>query len=280
MANQSTVPRSDAWSIWAHFSWLTLLACALEVGVGASSAVADGVLIWSGVVTAAAALAGFLFGVLPVIAGISCALALGADDRGSGRRAALTMATWTALGMAALDVAHSPSGSAVVVGPAEQDGEVVQGRLALDFGAVSAGRTAIEALRGELTQVRERLPVYPNTHSRVVASTAIMKAGTLLSPFLIVAIVVGLLTWMNSRIVFRSAADERVARLMIAWVMSPGIYLFLGLWADRARAGALFGYGTLGSILFPYVPLGAIAVVAWSRTRVRAPDPAEPSQVT
>ncbi len=57
--------------------------------------------------------------------------------------------------------------------------------------------------------------------------------------------------------------------------MAPSIYVFLQVWSERARFGTLIGDQALSSVLFPYVPLGAIALVTWTWVRQTAQEEVE-----
>ena len=130
-------------------------------------------------------------------------------------------------------------------------------------------RVAGSAVRGELD-------VTPGSDGgdRPTVALAIYKAGHFFLPAVLVGIILGVLTWVDQRVSFHRPVDERVARIFLGWVVAPLCFTIVTGWSESLEANALFGTGSLGMILVPYVPFTAFAVLGIRSGRaVRSQEP-------
>lgn len=139
--------------------------------------------------------------------------------------------------------------------------------LVLDAFAVplpdSVLRAAVELKVGAVREVHVVLREYPALHPRARAQSAIVRAGALLIPVLLVGCVLGLNAWMTDRVVFRFPRDAIVARWVIALLFAPAATALLLNWSSGYAYDILFRGQPLLLALVPYLPALACAVVAW-----------------
>lgn len=248
------------WPVWAHLAWLTGLALVVDVG----GELIMGVLV-GGQVTEVLSrnlyeTPTFLFGIFPVIAAISAGLSF---LRRNAIRSAVWMSLAVSLGLVSLDLAGTPRAAWTPGTVASAGGQLVPTGPALDFEGVGAINTAWRVARGEMTVPAERLRSYPAGHPRVVATIAIKKGGFFLLPLLLAGVALGVQTWVLAHVVFPRSSDERVARVVLSWLVAPVCFAVLLNWTDRLYASTLFVSGSMWALLVPYLPLGVIGLLGW-----------------
>ncbi len=101
------ITRSAA-GVWRHMAWLIALACALELVFTLSPEAS----MVAGLLSGLAALPQYLFGVLPIIAGISIALAAEPSRQAHARRDATLLILVTIAFMLVLDPISVGGGAA------------------------------------------------------------------------------------------------------------------------------------------------------------------------
>jgi len=201
-----------------------------------------------------------LFGILPVVAAISAGLAF--VRKGALRSAAL-MCVVISLALVVIDLATPraidwPPNGVGITGEA-----ALPSSPSLDFLDTQALVTLVQAVRGDLPGSAEILRTYMPGHPRFVMTSALIKSGFFLLPLLLAGITLGIQTWLLAHVIFPRSADERVARLILAWGVPPIVFKFVLDWVDRARAAVLFGGDAMWTMYLPYVPLFVVAVLGW-----------------
>lgn len=247
------MPRhSPAWRAWLHFVGLAVLAGAVEVLALANGGVEAGEL--------RAALPGFYYGILPVLAAISVGM-LGFNA--SVARQAVLLAVVSMLAMVVLDFAP-PKVAGLETPALTLDGGAIQGRhLASDLHPGGALRTIMRFVRGDLVLGSERPAQYPADHPRLLATVAAADAGELLFPIILMGMVLGLQAWVAERVTFRTSWDGHLARVLLSWVVAPATFLLIVGWVHRIQVQVLFGDSGLPSMFLPYVPFALIAAIGW-----------------
>lgn len=95
----------------------------------------------------------------------------------------------------------------------------------------------------------------------------------MLAPLSIVGIVLGVLGWVDRRVIFRSPSDEGLARVVMAWTVSPALMWAIFSLMARGSTKVLFEGQPLSLILLPQVPFVVLAVLGlhWA-TRSKRPE--------
>jgi len=248
--------------VWLHFLGLTGMAAFL-ITVGSAALLREGgaTVTWGTALYAGIlGTPGALFAALPIIAGIS----LGAERVGdvSAKLAWSFIAAVVAL-MVFLDVAA----------PVQSHRNILRERVAFspeaveairtgsDWASIRAIPTVLAVLRGEVRDVDERLNAYPPEHGRVLASSAVFKLGLMLTPLSIAGIVLGILGWVDRQVIFRSPTAESLARVVMAWAISPGLLWAVHSLSNSAQLKILFSGQPLSIILASHVPFVVLAVL-------------------
>ena len=135
-------------------------------------------------------------------------------------------------------------------------------------------RAAIALGSGSLREAHVVLTTYPAGHPRTVAHEALVRAGLLLLPVVLVGLVLGIGAWVNARVIFRAPRDAVVARWVIAWLLVPGATALIVSWSGGYGYETLFRGQPLWLPLVPYVPALALAGVGW-RAAARRHDAPE-----
>ncbi len=139
--------------------------------------------------------------------------------------------------------------------------------LVLDAFAVplqdSVLRAAAELQVGTVRDVHVVLREYPVSHPRAQAQSAIVRAGMLLLPVVLVGCVLGLDAWMTDRVVFRFPRDATVARWALALLFAPAATALLLNWSSGYTYSILFRGQPLLLALVPYLPAIACAAIGW-----------------
>lgn len=256
--------------VWRHFLMLTGMAVIL-ISVGSATLLLErgASTTWS-----AALLAGILgtppglFVVLPILVGI----AVGGErfERDSAK-AIWSLIAGTAAFMILLDVAGPVKSARTIARErvAYTESAVEAFRTGSDWSSVRAIPTLAAAIRGELPNVDEQLEVYPFGHDRLVAAAAFFKLGFLLLPLCIAGVVAGTVSWLDRRVIFRTPSDARLARIVVAWTVSPIVLWSLHALTASAQFKVLFVGQPLPLLLMPYVPVLVMAVLGIRRATGR-----------
>lgn len=134
------------------------------------------------------------------------------------------------------------------------------------LGALRAGarvlRTSPAALREPLG---ERWPL---DHPRSVATDASFAAASLLWPFTITGIVLGVLAWIRRRTLFRTANDARTARWFVTWTIAVLAWTLSAVFAGNTyRVLHDRDYWAPLRSQWPFVILAILGVLALRRER-------------
>ena len=124
-------------------------------------------------------------------------------------------------------------------------------------------RAVVDLNGGSVRDVHVVLREYPTLHPRARAETAIVRAGMLLFPVLLVGCVLGLNAWMTDRVVFRFPRDAIVARWALALLFAPAAAALLLSWSSGYAYDILFRGQPLLLPLVPYLPAMACAAIGW-----------------
>lgn len=124
-------------------------------------------------------------------------------------------------------------------------------------------RAAMELKVGVVRDVHVIFREYSALDPRARAESAIVRAGMLLLPLLLVGCVLGLNAWMTDRVVFRFPRDSIVVRWVLALLFAPAAAALLLTWSSGYAYSILFRGQPLLLALIPYVPAMACAVIGW-----------------
>lgn len=237
-------------SPWRHFVLLLGLAIMgfylLEVLSLAQTTSSSG----SVLLNAARELPAILYRVLPAVAGLAVAT-MPIDGRST--RIALMLVVTVIAAMLLLDSVATP----VLAAPSTR-GNVIESQ-----GYARGAAFALSHAR----EVGETLRVYPVNHARVVASESLGGLALLIMPGILIGLVLGVSAWMRDRVTFRTLRDERVARWVIAWLLVPGAWAFIGNWSLGYQYRILFRGQPIWLILVPYLPALLLATIGWRRSQ-------------
>lgn len=99
--------------------------------------------------------------------------------------------------------------------------------------------------------------------SRFVLTSVFNRLFLLLVPAWAMGMVVGAISWVDRRILFRDPRDEQVAYAIFAWLLGPGV-IGASLWlTGRIEAGVVGGQSGFGVLLIPHLLFGALGVLGW-----------------
>lgn len=173
---------------------------------------------------------------LPTLA-VALAIAVGTlhPDRRSIRQAA-TMTLVVTLVMIALDVVLPEPGSL---------------------------HTIAAALRGSLGDIREVVAQYPMSHPRRRMVDGLQQGATLLAPFVLVGVALGVGAWIHTRVIFRSPRDGTLARWVVSWILAPGVLGFVMNWSQGNAADVLFRGEPLLLVVVPWAPALVVGALGW-----------------
>lgn len=238
---------------WLHFAVLVVLAGALEVFTLHSAGDLSGSSL-------KAFLPGYYYGVLPVIAAVSVGM-LAFDS--SVTRQALILAAVTTVVMVGLDLIPPTLTLTEAQQVVFQGDSFRRQSIASELHGGNAFRTLLSLVRGDLASAGEKLTQYPPDHPRLLVAMALSAGGYVTLPAILMGVVLGVQAWVARNVTFRRPVDERVARVMIAWVLAPFGFYLVTTWLRRIHVQVLFGSSGLAAMLVPYVVLGLIAAVGW-----------------
>lgn len=244
-----------------HFLLLVLLGSLLYiagrvVGTGGSAQDAVG---------AALSLPGFLFDVLPVIAGLAIVTARPSRATlGHARRLAVIVPIMmlfldSGVGPAAFraQVRRATGGSSDEIPPALRTDEVV-----VDAHG-SLGAVAQLLRSGEIAHVPETPDRADFDAPRVVAIRAGQRLLDMTLPVILIGIALGIIGWLHRRVRFEREIDGRMAQLIIGWTIVPLVVFMVSSWRVSTTFAAIFNGSPLGTVLIPYIPFGIVAAVGW-----------------
>jgi hypothetical protein len=202
------------------------------------------------------------FRLLPVVVAISIGMLTFTP---AVLRQGIQLALAATILMAALDAgtAAGPFAGAEALGV--QQGRYSPSRV-VDPAGVSAIGTGLAFAHGELSGWRDASATYSPQHPRLRAALALLKGSYLLLPAILVGIVLGVQTWVAENVTFRTQPAERLARLLVAWIISPAAYFLALSWARGVTIQALLRAGGLLQILAPLIPFAAAAAIGWYRS--------------
>lgn len=245
--------RSTARLAWLHLAVLVALAAAVEVLILALGGDLDRS-------TLGAVVPGYFYAMLPVAAAVSMGMSV--FDEATVRHAVVMVGITTAA-MAGLDLVPPT----LTVPEAQQlafNGGVFERRaMAAELHGSGAIRTLLAFMRGDLALVGERLTTYAPDEPRLMATMAASTVGYLAFPGILIGIVLGVQAWVARNVRFRRTVDERVARLVLAWLFAPAAFFVVVTWVRRVQVQVLFGSSGLAAMFFPYVTFALIATVGW-----------------
>ncbi len=210
------------------------------------------------------ALPGTLFPLLPILAGVG--VGLSRVRIGLTRHAAMLVVV-TTLGMLAIDLWAPLDARPSLLQPAwvAETLEVVPQGDPLRHGrAVSA--LAVLVQRGEERQ-EEVLLKYPPGHPRLVLTQGLVAALLMGFPLGLVGVVLGANAWVQDRASFRRPKDERVATVILAWVIVPTSYWVVFSISLDAQVSVLFQGEPPILILVPVLPLILAGMLGWRAAR-------------
>ena len=246
------------WAPWLHLGAVTVLGATAQLLVVASWAMQNETSLLAALIGVSGSFGGSAYVMLPIGAGASVAMVRPVTQ---SRLMRLAMGTFAL--MLVIDLASPVGNIAIDTSPAVVGGVTFADPERADFSRVSVSGTVLDLVTGELGGMSERATRYPSAHPRSQASLALLKGSLLLLPFLVVALVGGFTEWLDAHVTFHSEAGRRLFRVWIGWLASPVVLWAVVHWVERGRASALFGSGTLGLMLLPYVPLTVAAWLAW-----------------
>ncbi|MEO8622160.1 MAG: hypothetical protein ABI625_13905 [bacterium] len=124
-------------------------------------------------------------------------------------------------------------------------------------------RTGFQLLRDQPPELPQKLGAsWSQDHPRELATRAAVFGAEFLLPFITIGLVLGAVTWIKHRVVFRTRRDEIVARWFVAWLLAPFAWSVVSTWSRGAS------YNTLHSRMYwlpiePYVPFILLAILGW-----------------
>ena len=258
--------------VWIHAAALTGMAAFLLV-VGSAAVLREGdasVSLVSAMYVGILSMPAVLFGVLPIIAGIS----LGVERVGDlSMKVAWSLIAGVTLLMVFIDILAPVRSGGVLPERVAITAEGVRARRpGLDWSSVRAIPTVVSVLRGEVGDIDERLSAYPSDYGRVLASFSVFKLGLLLTPLSVAGILLGILGWVDRRVIFRSPRDESLARIVMAWAISPTLMWAIFSLSNSAQLKALFSGQPFSTTLLPHVPFDVLGVLAIRQATRSAAD--------
>ena len=244
--------RSVAGRAWLHFLGLVVLAGLVEVVTLADAGMDAS--------TLRAALPGYYYSMLPMVAAISVGML---SFQPALLRQALLLVLVTTLIMVGLDLIPATFSSPEAQQLAFTGTAFERRSLAAELHGGRVLRTLLGFVRGDLVLPTGQVRSYAPGNPRLLAVVAALNGGLLLLPLLLVGIAVGIQAWIAGHVTFRADVDERLAHVLLAWVFAPATFFLVTQWARRIVIHVLFGEGALVRILLPYVPVAIIAAVGW-----------------
>jgi hypothetical protein len=222
-------------------------------------------------------LAGSLFPVLPVIAGLSVGVTT--IERGLVSTA-LKVAAVTMLLITAIDL-FAPATPPMLNRAVVRGGEVVEMGMPASLSEEGGLRTLAALVGGGIPGAEEITRPYPAGHPRLRAMRGLFALLYLLLPFPFVGINLGAGSWLSSRATFHLEKDERLARLILSWAGVPLLFFVIQFLSVRIQAAVLFQGSSLFLVLSPTVPLFILAWFGWKAAkegedRASRMDPAFP----
>jgi hypothetical protein len=270
MEERRTTHRHDR-GLWTHFGVLLGLAVVLFVGgrvleVGLAGLGSGGTA--SALAELTRGLPQFLLLVVPVAAGLTMGAAVF-----SGRllRHGVSLGVLSVVAMLLLDGVAAPVATRPHIGDLETVDalRVTPQRQVSAYDALGLPGAIAWFRDGERrARVGEIQTQYAADHPRVIAMRATERLFSFAIPWVLIGIVLGANAWLLRHADFREPADQRMATLMIAWVVVPLIGMILATWSASAQNAALRGRPLL-FMAVPYIALMALAIVGWkSATQV------------
>jgi len=250
-----------AWRAWVHLGALTLLGGAVDGAIVLSAAEQA---------TFGAAvrhLPDYYFGILPVVAAISVGMLSFGD--GALRHATLMVVT-VAGAMVLCDLLGGRGGAANTTMATFGHGWV-QSSTGGDYTAARLVGTVWRLLHGDIAFPLPRAGRYDPQAPLLVVVFALLKAGHLLLPAGLVGIVLGVQAWITDHVTFRRPVDERVARIVVAWVFAPAGFYLIVSWARELTTQVLFFGASLAVPLLPTGVVLAAGAFGWATARRVAP---------
>jgi hypothetical protein len=248
---------SGALAGWLHFIGLL----ALGVGANAVKVLLDAGWTARAAATVLVALPQWACHLIPVVAAISIGMLRFTP---AIARQGLRLAVATTVLMVGLDLV-APQGPLGDHALAVAQGEYGQSRV-VDESDVSAVGTALAFLRGDLDGWSEVAQSYPRGHPRLRAALAIVRSAYFVLPLILVGLVLGMQVWVAENVTFRTVPAERIARLLMAWVVSPGAYFLIMTWTGGVNLQLLRRPGPLFEILIPLLPFALVGVLGWYKS--------------
>ncbi|MCG6958165.1 MAG: hypothetical protein LJF04_19420 [Gemmatimonadetes bacterium] len=248
---------SGAFAGWLHF----VVLLALGIGADVVRVLLDAGWTQRAGTEVMAGLPQWAFHLIPVVVAISIGMLRFTP---AIARQGLRLAVVTTVLMVGLDlvVPQGPLGDHAL---AFVQGEYGQSRV-VDESDVSAVGTALTFLHGDLAGWSEVSETYPPGHPRLRAALAMVRGAYLVLPLILVGLVLGVQVWVAESVTFRTVPAERIARLLMAWVVSAGAYFLIMSWTGAVSFQLLGRPGPLLPILLPLLPFALVGLMGWYKS--------------
>jgi hypothetical protein len=89
------------------------------------------------------------------------------------------------------------------------------------------------------------------------------QIGLLLLPTVLVGIVLGLRSWVNANVIFRTSRSAVTAMRVIGWLASPALCAAIMTWSNGFGYDILFRGNAAATLLIPYGPAAILATLGW-----------------
>jgi len=261
---------------WLHLAIVTGMGVLTQMVIVVGLLQGDGFELTEAIATVWPATPGVVYTMLPIAAGASAALvAFRAGTRGRLIRLAMV----ATLVMLLVDLVAAPKLVPSHTWLAVSTEGQIAGEGLFDQARESVTRDLMAVLKGEFGDVSDRgdSRVFSADNPRLRASFAVTKAGLLLLPMIFVALAAGLLSWLQSGVVFTSVRHFRIVAIALAWGVSLGGMALATELSEAARVASMMGSAALTTILLPYVPLAILAWLFWRYVPKETP-PVDPTE--
>jgi hypothetical protein len=204
-----------------------------------------------------------LYGWIPALVGI--AIAIGCADRGMPRRGVALGVTGIGL-MIVLDLVGG------LFDPELRDSAALRDSTLGEFGMAGSAapsswiRLVLGWMEGGLPEGVSTMGPYVLGHPRLQVAEAVSEAGLILLVFASIGFVIAIMSWIRAHVVFRRAADQRAAQVVVAWIATPLLTALAGDLTGDQRFQVLFRGAPLWRPLLPYVLLLLAALAVWRAT--------------
>ena len=205
-----------------------------------------------------------IYPTLPILVGLSVGMP---RARGGLTRHAAAMALLVTGVMLMIDLTAPPTSRLSLNRATVGQGGAVTATRVVRLGPVNAVPTLISTLAERGPAIDEVLSHYPADHPRVRIAFSVNRAMLMSLPIVLAGMVLGMGAWMSGRVSFREERDERIARLVLVWLVVPATYWVILSFAEDALASVLYSGDSFVVLMVPYLPAFVLCALGWRSSR-------------